>query len=187
MGKPTPFLLVLGVPVFVLLLGFSTATWIAVKQIPSLLEETGRGVLPDGFEVVLPDTGDYTLWLHEEGRFGNEIYQGAGEVPPGGKIYLFESASGREIELKEQVSAEKNLGEDRAVSLGVFTCEREGKTIEVKGTGLNSKLLLSISHSSSRQIVSIVLVVAGIVLGTLILATILFIQLVRRKVASLSE
>lgn len=179
--KQTPIFLVLGLPFFVLLAGVCAAAWIAVKQIPGLLEETDRGVLPGEFEVTLPTTGDYTLWLHMQGRFGNEMYHGSGEVPPGGKVFLFDSATGREVELRKEVNAEKNLGEDRAVSLGVFTGDRAGQKIEIKGAGLNSELLLSISHTSSRQILGIVILIAALIMGALVFATILFIQLVRRR------
>ncbi|MEM1441210.1 MAG: hypothetical protein AAGF67_02640 [Verrucomicrobiota bacterium] len=187
MSKTTTVAAVIGIPFLIILIGVSSAAFIAVKQIPALLEETNRGLLPEGFEVRLPAAGDYTLWLHEKGRFGGEMYRSTGEVPPGAKIFLFESASGREIDLKKEVSAEKNLGEDRAISLGVFKGEREGQKIEIKSTGLNSDLLLSISQSSSRQIMGMVILIAGILLGSLVLATIFFIQLVRRRKATMME
>lgn len=116
-----------------------------------------------------------------KGRLGNELYHGSGELPPGGKVFLFDASSGREVDLGKTVSAEKNMGEDRAVSPGVFSMEREEQTIEVKGAGLNSPLLFSISPTSSRQVMGIVIVIAGVIVGSIIPATIIFVQLMRRR------
>ncbi|MDF1658324.1 MAG: hypothetical protein P1U58_11980 [Verrucomicrobiales bacterium] len=165
----------------ILLAGVSIAAAIAVKRIPPLLAEVDRGLLPPNFEVTLSSVGEYTLWLHLKGRLGNQLHHGSGELPPGAKVFLFDASSGREISLDKKVSAEKNMGEDKAISLGVFRSEREDKTIEIKSSGLNSEVLLSVSPTSSRQVMEIVVLIAAVIVGSLILSTLIFVQLMRRR------
>ncbi len=169
------------IPLVVLLTGVSIAAAIAVRRVPPLLTEVDRGLLPDGFEVILPGPGEYTLWLHIKGRLGNKLFHGSGELPPGGKVFLFDASTGREIATEQTVSARKNMGEDEAVSLGVFSSDRENKTIEIKGSGLNSEVLLSVSPTSSRQIMGIMGLITGVILISIIVATIIFVRLMRRR------
>lgn len=185
--KPLSLLFVLGIPFLVLIGGFSTAAYLAVERVPSLLEELDRGVLPAGFEVTIPAEGAYTVWLHTRGRFGDRLFEGGVELPPAGKVFLFDSATGQEIPLKKGVAAAKNRGEESAVSLGMFEGKRAGQVIEFKGSGLESDILISVSPTSSAQIVGVVAVITMTVLGTLGAAMASFLILMMRRRAALKS
>lgn len=168
------------IPLVILLVGISFAAAIAIRKIPPLLTEAERGMVPPGFEATLSEAGEYTVWLHRKGRLGNTLYEGSGEIPPGGKIFLFDAASGREMEIKKAVAARKNMGEDEASSIGVFTSVREGQAVEVKGSRMNTRVLVSIAYSSSGQIMKLFLLIAAVIGSTLAIAGVLFVKLMRR-------
>ena len=180
MRKPLSLILCFLVPALILLLGLLGAGVYGFRMIPRLFEETGRGVLPEGFQVEVPKPGKYTLWLYARGQYGGNFYRSAEKLPPGGKVYLFEEASGREIPITKWVAATKNFGHERAVSLGTFLTRREGEVVEVKGTGFSRPVLVSIAPTNTNQVLRVVFTLIAIVVLTLTVAIFAFLLLIHR-------
>lgn len=180
MRKQLSLFLAFLIPLVILLAGLLGAGLYGFKAFPELLVEAGRGTLPEGFEVELEKPGNFTVWLHERGRDGEKFYWTDGTLPPGGKVYLFDEASGREIPMKSWVSASKNIGQDRAVSLGSFDGAREGQKVEIRGAGFSRPILLSISPTNTSRVLQVVFTLLAIVVLTLTVAICTFILLIHR-------
>jgi len=97
MRKPLSLLICFALPTLVLAGGFILAGLYGVRQISKLFEETARGILPQGFEARLEEIGKYTVWLPVNSESeGEETSQ---RLPPGGRVYIFDAPSARELEL----------------------------------------------------------------------------------------
>jgi hypothetical protein len=181
MRKPVSLLACFFIPFLVLVLGLSLAGIYGYRAIPWLFEETARGMIPEGFEVPLGNPGKYTVWLFERGQGEEGFYRGSGKLPPGGKLHIFDSSTGREIPLTNWVVATRNSGHEKAVSLGTFMGQREGQVVEVKGTGLRKSMLVSVAPSNTGPVLRVVLSLLGIVALTLSAAILLFLLLLHRR------
>lgn len=170
-------------PLVLLVIGISLSGLFASKNIPRLFEETARGVLPAGFEAKLLEARDYTLWIYERGRTAGTEYNSSGSLPPGAKIFIFDSANGQKLPMVPRDSSVLNRYDERAISLGEFKAERGGQLVEVKATGLNMPLLVSISPANSLEVMSVMLQITGIVILFLAMAICVFNFLFRRRQA----
>ena len=179
MRKPLTLLVCFALPALVLTGGLILAGLFGFRQIPELFEETARGMIPQGFEAKLEKRGKYTVWLPVEGDGLSESSQG--RLPPGGRVYVFDAASARELELMTWIKGEKFIGDERSVSLGSFESRQDGQIVEVKGTGLSEPVMVSISIDNTGQKLATVFTLIAIVGITLMAAITLFIFLLHRR------
>jgi len=186
MRKPLPLLICFAVPAFLLILGCSLAGSYGFRAIPKLLEESGRGLVPDGFELSLDEPGRYTLWLLARGQLGGEFYRSADKLPPGGRIYVYDAATGRQIPLNKWFDATRNVGHERAVALGSFEAPRKGQQIEILGTGLSKAVLVAVTPENTGRVLKVVLSLLGILVLTLsfTIASFLYLLHVRNRMIS---
>ena len=168
-------------PLLDFLAGFTAAGVYGFGAIPRLFVETARGMVPDGYTTKLDDVGTYTLWLQVRGQEDGVFHRGPESLPPGARIYLFDQASGQEVSVSKWIDAEKNIGHERAVSLGTFKGERPGQLVEVRGTGLLRPVLISISPLDNGTVLSVLVTLVGIIMASLIVAILLLLFLVERR------
>lgn len=181
MKRPPSLLLCFFFPFLLLLGGLSFGGMFAYREIPPLLEETARGMVPEGFQVTAVEPGKYTVWLQVWGQIGERFHHGEETLPPGAKIYLFDESSGREVKVANWVSATRNVGHEKAVSLGTFQTVRPDQTILVKGTGFRQPVLVSVSPTNTGAVLRVVLTLLGIIAITLTASIIFFISLLHRR------
>lgn len=188
MKRPVPLFICLAVPLIVFLIGASLASVYGFREIPKLLDESARGLVPEGFEASLDRPGKYTVWLQVRGAIGNHFHRGPEKLPPGARIYLYEAESGREIEVIKWLQATKNIGHEHAIALGTFRVGREGQRVEVRGSGLSRPVLISISPENTGRVIQVILSLLGIFALTLSVALgCLFLLLHRRNRALAAE
>lgn len=181
MRRPIPLLICFAIPLILLLIGAAFAGMYGFREIPKLLDETARGMVPPGFVAVLGPPGKYTVWHYERGQIGEKFHRGGESLPPGGRIYLYDQASGREIDVSKWLASTKTLGHERATSLGSFSSVRAGQRVEVKGTGLAKPVLISIAPENTSRVLKVVFILLGIILLSLSVAITTFLVLLHRR------
>ena len=79
-------------------------------------------MMPRGLESKLERRGKYTVWIPVE---GDATLQGArGQLPPGGRVYVFDAASAGELDLMTWIKREKFIGDQHYVSIGSFESQQ---------------------------------------------------------------
>ena len=136
-------------------------------------------MIPQGFESKLERRGKYTVWLPVEGDGRLEGPQG--QLPPGGRGYVFDAASARKLDLIRWIKGEKFIGDQRYVSFGSFESQQDCQIVELKGTGLIEPVMVSISIDNTGQELITVFTLITIVGVILVAAIILFIDLLHRR------
>ena len=185
MTRPIHLFVCFLIPFVLLLIGAVSAGVYGFREIPQLLDETARGMVPKGFVVRLEDPGKYTVWLHERGSIGVDFYRGSDQLPPGGSISVYDVVSGREIEVKKWMNSTKTIGHERAVSLGSFVSDKEEQNVEIKGSGISKPVLIAVSRANTARVIGVVCTLLGIVLVALVLSIGAFLWLLhRRKLAN---
>lgn len=186
MRGPLSLIVCFLIPGIVLLLGFVFAGVYGFREIPKLVEESGRGQVPDGFEIELGDPGKYTIWYHVR-----ETVSAADEnlesLPPGARIHVYDAETKNGIEMVHWLSATKNVGGETSISLGTFNVLVPNKKVFVKGTGFREPAVVSISPANMTSSIRVVLVLLAIVIGTLALAILLFLLLLHRRRKTLEK
>jgi hypothetical protein len=178
MRKSLSLLLCFVPSAIVFIAGLILAGLYGFRQIPDLFEETARGLLPQGFEANLLTKGKYTVWLPVEVK--SESERERDWLPPGGQLYLFDSASEQELELVTSGNKVKFIGDEKSVSLGSFETQKDGQIIEVKATGLAEPVLISISLDDPGKKLATIFTLIAIVVITLMTAISLFVFSVHR-------
>lgn len=181
MTRAIPLFACFILPLVLLLIGAVFAGVYGFREIPRLLDENARGMVPQGFVAQLDERGKYTIWLHERGQIGIEFYRGSDELPPGGNISVYDEASGGEIEVRKLMNSTKTLGHERAVSLGSFSIDREGQRVEIKGSGLSKPVLISVSPENTAKVIQVICSLLGIVFLALVLSIGTFLWLLHRR------
>ncbi|MDF1849388.1 MAG: hypothetical protein P1U85_01045 [Verrucomicrobiales bacterium] len=181
MRRPIPLLVCFAIPLLLLIIGAAFAGVYGFREIPKLLDETARGMVPQGFVAQLGSPGKYTVWLYERGQIGAEFYRGTEKLPPGARIYLYDEASGREMEVSKWLNSSKTLGHERAVSLGSFSGLREGQRVEVKGSGFSKPVLISIAPENTGRVLRVVFILLGMILLALSVSITVFLVLLHRR------
>ena len=170
-------LLCFALPGLVLVGGLLLAGFYGFRQIPDLFQESARGMLPQGFEAKLEERGKYTIWYPvEESEEGGEE-----RFPPGARVYVFDAASAQELRMSKWLQGTKYIGEEMSISLGTFESTRDGQIVEVKGTGLNEPVLISISLDNTNEKLATVFTLIAIVGISLMLSISMFIYLLHRR------
>ena len=166
-------------PVTGLVGGYILGGLYGLRQIPGIFCETARGMIQQGFKSKPEKRGKYTVWLSGE---GDGTLEGAqGQLPPGGRVYVFDAASARELDLITWIKGEKFIGDQRSVSFGSFESQQDCQIVEVKGTGLIEPAMVSISIDNAGQELITAFTLITIVGVTLVAAIILFIDLLHRR------
>lgn len=187
MKRPIPLLVCFSIPLLLFLIGSAFAGIYGFREIPKLRDDTGRGLVPPGFETTLEGAGRYTLWLQSRGEIGDEFHRGSESLPPGGRIYLYDAESGREISVGKWLQSTRTLGHERAVSLGTFSSVRAGQVIEVKGTGLAKPVLIGIGPENTGRVLRVVFTLLGIMALTLSASLVCFFVLLHRRNRAINE
>lgn len=188
MRRPLSLIVCFLIPGIVLLLGFVFAGIYGFREIPKLVEESGRGQVPEGFEIELRDPGKYTLWYHvREKEPVSDLGESLEGLPPGARVLVYDAETKNEIEMVKWLSATKNIGGEASVSLGTFDVLAPGKKVFVKGTGFQKSAVVSISPANMTSSIRVVLVLLAIVVGTLALAILLFLLLLHRRRKTLEK
>ncbi len=181
MRKPISLILCFGLPALFLVGGFVLAGLYGFRKIPEIFQESARGTLPEGFVVRLNKAGKYTVWLSlGDGRDFSDA-PAAEELPPGSRLFVFDDASGRELEVSRWGQSTKFIGDEKSVSLGSFEAVRPEQLIEVKGTGFSEPVMVSVSPATTRRTLGVVLTLVGIVGVTLTVSIFSFVTLIQRR------
>ncbi|MEM9280619.1 MAG: hypothetical protein AAGA96_02225 [Verrucomicrobiota bacterium] len=187
--KPMPLFVCFVLPSLILAAGLTAAGYYGFGRIPELIKEHARGMLPRGFETSLSDPATYTVWLSVPEAEADSISPES--LPPGGRLYIFDANSGRELPLSQWVPAVKYAGGEKSVSIGSFQTLRSDQKVEFKGTGFEEPFEVSIAPANTKQIVGVVLSVFVIVCVSLTVAITALIALLhyrqRRIEASLGH
>ena len=178
MRKSLSLLLCFVPSAIVFIAGLILAGLYGFRQIPDLFEEAARGLLPQGFEANLLTKGKYTVWLPVEVK--SESERERDWLPPGGQVYLLDSASEQELELEASGHRVKFIGDEKSVSLGSFETQKDGQIIEVKAKGLAEPVLISISLDDPGKKLATIFTLIAIVVITLMTAISLFVFSVHR-------
>jgi len=181
MNRPLPLIVCLLVPFLIVVFGLVLAGLYGYRQIPNLIEETARGFVPEGFTATLPEPAKYTVWLHVTALTEGEDYRGPEELPPGGRVYIFDASSGREIPLNKWLDATKHIAGEKAVSLGTFETNRVDQRVELEGSGIRDPVLISITPANTGRALGVVLSLIGIVFLSLSVGIIAFFILLHRR------
>ncbi|MEM9015589.1 MAG: hypothetical protein AAGC68_01150 [Verrucomicrobiota bacterium] len=186
MRRPLPLLICFLIPLLIFCGGLGFATWVGFRAYPKLVEVIGAGEVPNGFSVVLPQPMPYTLWAtvkHSENEErveerSEEIIRG---LLAGGRLYVFDEASGREIERSNWVPSVRYQKGERSVSLGSFSSNRVNQEVFIKGSGLTASLAVTVTPTNSGRTMQLVFTLVGIVITSLSIALIVFFALLHHR------
>jgi len=194
--RPLSLVICLLSPLVVLMMGIIASLAIVLKASPELKRENGRGLVPPGFEVSIPEPGEYVLWLvpaepDTEGDGGGET-AAAGEapaeselerLPDGARVMIFRSDSKQVVDLKTMLNGRRNFGREPALSLGTFTAARN-MDLEIKGTGIGEAVTVAVAPMKVGKMLNVAFAVGVVmIVSTLASIVILFALLHRRKSA----
>lgn len=181
-------LLCFGLPVAILVLGFSLAGFFGFRTIPQLMDEIGRGNVQAGFELSIPKPGRYTVWsVLAEDASARAIKAERLGLPPGARVYLYSKETGREIPLTKLLQQKKAYGGEVSVSLGTFDTNVVDQVVEFKATGLRRKTLVSVTPENTAEAVRVFVMLLGIVLVSIAFAIFVFIVLIHRRQRLVAE
>tara|TARA_R110002096_G_scaffold354182_1_gene547376 strand:- start:6011 stop:6583 length:573 start_codon:yes stop_codon:yes gene_type:complete len=177
--KPISLLLCFALPAFFLIGGLVIAGLYGYRQIPSLTQESGMGFLPEGFSMTLEEAASYTVWLTVVPKA--DANEGAEKLPPGGRLYIFDEASGRELKLSQWAKATKYVGDAKSVSLGTFVTTRPKQMVELKGAGFNMPVPVSVAPTNMKRVLGVVLTLLAIVCVTLMVSITALIAMLHQR------
>jgi len=195
--RPLSLVICLLSPLVVLMLGVIASLAIVLKASPELKRENGRGLVPPGFEVTIPEPGEYVLWLvpatlevdreagkSSEASASSDLSVNEPErLPDGARVMLFRSDSKQVVDVKTMLNGQRNFGREKAVSLGTFTATRS-LDVEVKGTGIGEAVTVAVAPMKVGKMLNVAFSVGVVmVVSTLASIVILFALLNRRKSA----
>ena len=187
MKRPLNLVICLLVPTLILLVGAFSAMSYLYKERPNLMEESGRGLIPPGFEVGLSEAGKYTIWLHTYTVYEGNAYEHEERLPEGGEVHIFDKKDGKMYELSKWVQSKKRFGSESAISLGSFETLTINRTIEVRGVGMRTPVVVSIAPNKLNDSMRVMVRVIGIACVTLFLAITALIILLHRRQNQLKE
>jgi hypothetical protein len=167
-------------PVVVLMLGVIASLAIFLKATPELKQESGRGESPPGFTVELPSEGDYTIWWVREAT--------ADQFPAGAKVVVFDSESGKPLDLNTLFEVPKEFGEEAQTSVGSLKVNQATR-IEVKTSGIGEAdpVTLAVAPAKAAKMLSVAFSI-GLVMVIAVLASIVVLfALLHRRRAVLDE
>lgn len=196
--RPLSLVICLLSPLMVLMLGVIASLAIVLKASPELKRENGRGLVPPGFEVSIPEPGEYVLWLvpallesKRDGENGGDGVTRDAEsskadlesLPDGARVMIFRSDSKQVVEVETMLNGRRKFGREQAVSLGTFTATRT-MDVEIKGTGIGDSVTVAVAPMKVERMLNVAFSVGVVmVVSTLAAIVILFALLHRRKSA----
>ncbi len=177
-----PLLLCFGIPGIILVAGFSFAGLFGFRSIPQLMDEIGRGNVQAGFELTIEKPGRYTVWsVLAEDATARAIKAERLGLPPGARVYLYNTENGREISLTKLLQQKKAYAGEVSVSLGTFDTNVVDQAVEFKATGLRRKTIVSVTPENTAKAVQVFVTLLGIVLVSIALAIFVFILMIHRR------
>jgi len=181
MKRPLSLVICLMVPFVLLVLGLVFGAVYGIREIPPLFEESGRGLVNPKFEVQLPESGKYTVWLSTYTVYEGTVYESAELLPQGAKVYVFDTGSNEELPLSSWTSASKKFGSESSVSIGNFETLRPNTTVEVLAEGLKEPLVLSVAPTKVSKTFQVIFTLVAILVGSLLMAIVSLIVLLHRR------
>jgi len=181
MKRPLNLLVCLLVPALVLVAGLALAGTYRYRAMPELMKDIAKGMAPPGFSVKLPKAGTYTIWLNTHALFDGDAFDYEDQLQEGGRIFIFDQATGKALDVQTLVLSKRAFGRDTAVSLGNFETLKPNQTIEVKASGLRRPALIGIAPNRLADSMDILLHLLGILCLTCFLAFLILAVLLHRR------
>jgi len=181
MTRPLSLITCILAPAAILLTGLIFAGVYGYHEFPKLASESGRGVIPPGFDLALEKPSNYTIWLHTYSVFDGQAYEHDEKMPPGAFVFITDKRSGKKVTISPPFgSMSKTSNNDSAIVIGKFDTYRATE-IEVIGRGFKNTAVISIAESNIGTSMKVIMNFIGIIIGSLSAALFALIVLLHRR------
>ncbi len=169
------------IPGLILAVGGIYAGVYRFREMPKLMADIERGMVPPGFSMAVPEAGRYTVWLHTSTEYEGESIKHKDRLQDGGRIRIFDKETGKMIDLRTLIKSKRSFGSESAVALGDFETLRGNRTIEVKSSGMTKPAVIGVSPNQMDDSINVLLHLLGIICMTLLFAFVALALLLHRR------